>query len=138
MKLEKFHAVIKSTSLSVREKIEKEMDLRILYLTLKSKWYDMIADGIKKEEYRDETYYWMVRLMNWEYRERNNVAPFKEFTDFKHFDIVRFARGGHFHPSIPQMNLEFKGTELKEGNPEWGAVPGKIYFTINLGEITTP
>ena len=37
----------------------------ILPLVLKGKWYDMIASGAKREEYRLATPYWRVRLANW-------------------------------------------------------------------------
>lgn len=40
-------------------------DCAILHLVLKKKWYDMIASGEKKEEYRDATRYWGTRLRNW-------------------------------------------------------------------------
>ena len=36
--------------------------MRILQLVLKKKWFDMIADGIKHEEYRDINKYWCRRL----------------------------------------------------------------------------
>ena len=38
-----------------------------LHLVLKSKWYDMIASGEKKEEYRAITPYWANRI--WEKRD---------------------------------------------------------------------
>jgi hypothetical protein len=33
-------------------KATKEGNMRILHLTLKKKWFDMIASGEKREEYR--------------------------------------------------------------------------------------
>ena len=35
---------------------------RILHLTLKRKWFDMIASGKKTEEYRECKSYWIKRL----------------------------------------------------------------------------
>lgn len=35
----------------------------ILHLVLKRKWYDMIASGEKKEEYRATTPYWTKRIL---------------------------------------------------------------------------
>lgn len=32
---------------------------KILYLTLKKQWFDMINDGIKTEEYREIKPYWV-------------------------------------------------------------------------------
>ena len=40
----------------------------VLTLVLKGKWYDMIACGRKREEYRDATRYWETRLRNWSRR----------------------------------------------------------------------
>ena len=39
-----------------------EMLPAVLRLTLKKKWFDMIAAGIKKEEYREWKPYWFNRL----------------------------------------------------------------------------
>ena len=36
---------------------------KTLHLTLKKKWYDMIASGEKKEEYREVKKYWIRRLI---------------------------------------------------------------------------
>jgi hypothetical protein len=36
--------------------------MRVLHLTLKKKWFDMIASGEKKEEYREIKKYWCDRL----------------------------------------------------------------------------
>lgn len=36
---------------------------KILHLNLKKKWFDMIASGEKKEEYREITGYWVQRLL---------------------------------------------------------------------------
>lgn len=88
----------------------------------------MIASGEKKEEYREIKKFWMKRL--W--------ATSNLLDGAKYFNAVHFARGGHFHPSLPQMTLECKGIEIGTGKPEWGAEPGKEYFVIKLGEIIKP
>jgi hypothetical protein len=102
--------------------------MRILHLTLKAKFFDMIASGEKKEEYREIKLYWESRL----------CSGFPHRYAAKDFDAIRFARGGHFHPSIPQLLIEWKGMEMRTGKPEWGAEPGKEYFVIKLGEIIPP
>jgi len=45
--------------------------MKILNLTLKKKWFDMILSGEKKEEYREIKQYWETRLF--EYPEIFNV-----------------------------------------------------------------
>jgi hypothetical protein len=111
---------------------------KILHLTLKKKWFDMIASGEKKEEYRDLKVYWANRLASrimcdavggWLHNIDSNIS-------FKHFDLVHFARGGHFHDSIPQITVECLGVAIGKGKPEWGA-EGDEYFVIKLGKVLT-
>jgi len=109
--------------------------MRVLHLTLKRQWFDLIASGEKKEEYREIKQFWIKRLLS-------NIEHLTTPEDVKcigarfiNFDAVHFASGGHFHPSIPQITLECKGIEISTGNPSWGAEPGKEYFVIKLGEI---
>lgn len=35
---------------------------RVLYLSVKKKWFDMIVSGEKTEEYRETSVYWSARL----------------------------------------------------------------------------
>jgi len=65
---------------------------RILHLTLKRKWYDMIASGEKKEEYREIKDYWGVRL--------------KDFLVKKPFDYIIFKNG--YNKEAPTMIVELK------------------------------
>lgn len=97
---------------------------RVLHLRLKKKWFDMIASGEKKEEYRDLTEYWQVRLVDHIY---------DQLYDFKKFDEVYFKNG--YLKDSPFLKVKCKGIRIGEGKPEWGAEPGKKYFVIELGEI---
>ena len=36
--------------------------MRVLHLTLKKKWFDMILSGEKKEEYREIKSYWCAQF----------------------------------------------------------------------------
>lgn len=98
--------------------------MNTLHLTLRSKWYDLIKDGVKLEEYRDVKPFWIKRL----------TAHNNAFDNCRDFAYVTFARGGHFHQSIPQMTLKCEGIHIGTGNPDWGAEPGKEYFVIKLGD----
>ena len=108
--------------------------MKILYLTLKGKWYDMIASGEKPEEYRDLKPFWVKRLTNGikEYKSEYCLNGIGYEVDWKVFTHVTFARGGHFHPSLPQMTIPLKNIEIGKGNPSWGAELGKEYFVIKL------
>lgn len=101
---------------------------KILHLTLKRKFFDMILSGEKKEEYREVTKYWLRRL---KVNARTSVSQ----GAFREFDSIRFANGGHFHPSLPQFDIECLGITVGEGREDWGAVPGKQYFVIKLGNL---
>ena len=102
--------------------------MRILYLPLKKRWFDMIASGIKKEEYREITKYWTTRLVETE----GNLID--DFT-FKEFDYVEFTLG---YPSADNYDarIRFKLNSIRKdiGRPEWGADPGKEYYVISIGE----
>jgi len=95
--------------------------MKVLHLTLKKKWFDMISSGEKKEEYRGYSHYWVRRLF------KDEVMPV-----FKDFDSVHFVNGGNFHPSHPSITVQCLGIEIREGRPEWGAVEGVKYFVIKL------
>ena len=89
--------------------------MKILHLTLKKKWFDMIASGEKKEEYREIKPYWSSRLIE------------------KHFTHICFRNG--YAKDAPRFTAELKGIRVCTGRTEWGAAEGEIYFVLELGEI---
>lgn len=119
---------------------------KILHLTLKKKWFDLISSGEKKEEYREigkENEFWEKRLLKC-FKETKVTHECRKATchacltradggRFKTFDKVRFRNG--YRPDSPTCELEVKGIRIGEGKEEWGAEPGKQYFVITLGEI---
>lgn len=89
------------------------MNKKILYLPIKKKWFDLIAQGKKKEEYREQKRYWLRRLYN--------KTLFR-----KEFDEVHFKNG--YHKDSPFMRVEFKGIyQTKKDN--------KDMFVIKLGKV---
>lgn len=123
--------------------------MKTLDLVLKHKWYDMIACGEKKEEYREIKPHWFDRLIDCRvpktsflatrYFGLDNSTPqihnLKEDFDsewlvFKEFDAVRFHRGY----TSTTMTYEIESISIGKGNHEWGAEPGKDYFVIKLGK----
>ncbi len=87
--------------------------MRILHLTLKKKWFDMIASGEKTEEYREIKPYWIKRLV-------------------KNYNFIKFRNG--YSPDSPTMIVELKGIERDIGKPEWGA-PDWLVYKLSLGKI---
>lgn len=112
---------------------------RILHLTLKRKWFDMIASGEKKEEYRDIKPYWVSRLVD-------GLFPEKEPNDFtflwngflfsmltaEHYDVVEFRNG--YSKNAPTMQVEI--LDITDGftTLKW-ADEYKPAFIIKLGKI---
>jgi len=99
---------------------ETNKEPRVLHLTLTSKWFKMILDGIKPEEYREVKAYWSKRLLD-----GHGKA--------KEFDVIVFKNG--YAKNCPMIAVEFKGLEYRTGNQEWGAQPGIKYYVLLLGEI---
>jgi hypothetical protein len=96
--------------------------MKVLHLTLKKKWFDMIASGEKKEEYREIKSYWISRL----------CCGFPSMYSEKTFDVVLFRNG--YSKDSPKLAMKWIGMQFGDGKPEWGAEPGKKYFVIKLGE----
>ena len=88
---------------------------RILHLTLKKKWFDMIASGVKKEEYREMKPYWHKRLLN------------------KGYDVICFRNG--YAKDSPKVTVKYEGLSSSLGIIEWGAPEGKPVYILKLGNI---
>lgn len=137
--------------------------MKILDLVLKGKWYDMISDGIKREEYREIKPYWIKRIMKcvrWCskglvqaerklgyaycydnlvngkrlcYSQQDGGACCGTLSDFTAIS------GGYthvrFHRGYTNTTMLFKceGITIGHGRKEWGA-PEEEVFIIKLGE----
>ena len=97
--------------------------MKTLKLVLKKKWYDMIASGEKKEEYREMKEYWIHRLAE-------DVPPPSFFG--RRYGTVTFYLG--YAKERPSMSFKIESITIGKGKTEWGAEPGKDYFVIKLGE----
>jgi hypothetical protein len=126
-----------------------------LQLSLKKKWFEMTKAGVKTEDYREITPYWCSRLLTCtggkrtqEYWSDMLTYPTTESTPilqklstdkwlykFEEFDLNIMTLG---YPKSTEsdrtLKLEHKGIEIREGNPEWGAEPGRLYFVIKHGK----
>ena len=85
---------------------------RILHLTLKKKWFDLIASGKKTVEYREFKPHWEKRLLG------------------KTFDEVHFRNGYRKDSPFMRVSLLYihepmNGEEFTEGR----------YFAIYLGSV---
>jgi hypothetical protein len=100
----------------------------VLKLTLSRKWFEMIASGEKKEEYRELKPYWHRRLSNhWCKAEKA-----KGNGGLKSFSMVRFRNG--YQSDSPTMEVEIEFISNGVGKEEWGAPKEPVYI-IKLGKI---
>lgn len=101
---------------------------RILHLTLKRGPFDMIAQGVKLEEYRDIKSHWNKIFTNhWCKKVKTEGRG-----PLKTWDIVHFTNGYGDHR--PQIEVEFVNIHRGVGNTEWGA-SGIDQYIISLGKI---
>ncbi len=112
--------------------------MKTLHLVLKAEWYDMIASGEKREEYREITSYWLNRLRDKAMtcidkvvcRAKCDLQCWKtDNCGFSDFDVVCFYRGY----TKQRMIFECKGINIGRGCKKWGA-PDRDVFIIRLGE----
>lgn len=117
---------------------------KTLYLPLKKKWFNMIKDGIKKEEYREIKPKYLALFCDFVH-EASEPNKYNEFDvgfhlmwpmDFSEkYDTLVFTLG-YPKANDPERRLEFNNPKIRigEGKPEWGAEPGKKYFVITWDE----
>jgi len=94
---------------------------KILHLSLRKKWFNLIASGKKTMEYREDKPYWQKRLLDGE-------IP-------KNFDIVRFKNG---YGNVPTMDVKFRGiafTTPKWCKPTNGEILTGDTIVIKLGKV---
>ena len=111
------------------------MSMVILDLSLQYEWYDMIASGEKKEEYRKMNDYWWHRL----HACSSHCPPGYDVgmcrvcprTYLKHFDAIRFHRG---QGSPTSMLIECIGIRIGLGREDWGAPKQEAVYVIQLGD----
>lgn len=96
------------------------MSSLVLPLTIKKQWFNMILEGIKKEEYREIKDYWKSRLMN-------------DDGSFKEFSTIRFTNG--YGSDKPSFDIQCNGIRIDTGIPEWGGSNETNVFVLELGDI---
>lgn len=79
-----------------------------LYLNLKREYFDAIAEGTKRVEYRDQSEHWKRKL------------------EGRKYDQILFRNG--YAPDAPAMIVEFRGLR------RYGRGEG-AYYAISLGRV---
>ena len=89
--------------------------MKILHLTLKKKWFDMILSGEKLEEYREIKPYWDARLSKHKYTH------------------IKFTNG--YGKDKPAFIIEIKELLRGLGLISWGGTPFQSTYIFRLGKI---
>jgi hypothetical protein len=129
--------------------------MKELQLSLKKQWFRMTESLIKKEDYRSITPYFCNRFLLFKGEKRSKGFWENEFfkvdsespenlilkyiqrgiVKFKSFKTNTMTLG---YPKSTDMErilkFEHEGIEIRTGNPEWGAVEGRLYFVIKHGK----
>ena len=115
-------------ALKIPSKIQPLLKLKrikmpiILHLTLERKWFEMIASGEKKEEYKRITAYWEKRLFS------NG-----HYGQPKQYDIIRFRNG--YAKNAPEVDVKWMGCWVGHGEEKWGGSFLRDQYVIGLGKI---
>lgn len=103
----------------------EEQGIPVLHLNLKGNWYDMIEQGIKKEEYRE------IKLSYNRIFGDNGIKIKKRYyhpTDV----VVCFSNG--YATDRRQMLWTLKDKRVYFGKEEWGAVKDVTYYVLYVNE----
>ncbi len=90
------------------------MGVRTLKLTLTRRWFDMVASGEKREEYRRPSRWILSRL------------------EGKSYDAVEFRNG--YGRDAPAVVVAYRGWRMGTGRAEWGC-DGERKVVIELGGV---
>ncbi len=110
--------------------IDKEMKKKVLRLTLKKKWYDLILLGIKREEYREIKEYWLKRLFE---VQSPMIAKFifgNVGLTPKDFTHVQFRLG--YRKNAPTMDFQITDIGINRGDSSMGAPVDKDVIIIKF------
>ncbi len=99
----------------------------VLKLNLKRKWFEMISDEIKKEEYREIKPFWSRIFVDGKIKIK---GKYYHPTDV----FIQFSNG--YAKKRPQIMFECKGLKVDFGKEEWGAEPNTQYYVLQLGDAT--
>lgn len=129
--------------------------MKILNLSLHTKWFDLTKASIKKEDYREINPYWCNRFLlfngNTKKKEFWEAEVFKsdahtptqlllsflvkEIVSFKKYDKNKMTLG--YPNNTDNLRIETfvnDGICIDYGQEEWGAEPNKLYFVIKHGK----
>ena len=97
----------------------------MLILPTKRKWFLMILDGVKLEEYREIKPYYTRRFQTIELLDDYGLPTVNEVG-------VMFCNGysGNAPSFIANVSID-----IKTGREDWGAEPGKEYYSLRIHQV---
>lgn len=103
----------------------KRSECAVLHLVLTGRWFDMIATGQKREEYRELSDYWTTRIVNWMKAAEASGLPC----------VIEFRRG---YAARAQRTAFLAGgigvrAPYRFQHPDWGE-PCERHYVLTLGE----
>ncbi len=98
----------------------------MLILPIKKYWFDMISRGQKPEEYREIKSYWSRRFM------KAGMLDPKGNPTGKIAEVLFVNGYGKTRPAIQATVI----LTIGPGNPRWGALPGKLYYRLEIEVFT--
>lgn len=99
------------------------MEKKVLNLSVKKQWFDMIKAGDKTEEYREIKPYWIKRLTT-NCEVLYDVAAETHYGEvlYRPYTHVLFVKG---YPKGNKPSVEKKIVDITIGNPKKGLCPDK-------------
>lgn len=91
---------------------------KVLKLTLKKKWFDLMKSGEKKIEFRDPSDWIFSRLLD-------------ENSNEKEYDLIEFKNG--YGTNAPSFLCEFLGWDIEEKQTEY--IFGSVKIISEVGTI---
>ena len=95
-----------------------EVKKKVLKLTLKKKWFDLMCAGFKKIEFREPSEWILSRLLD----ENGNE---------KGYDLIEFRNG--YGKNAPSFLCEFLGWDIEEKQTEY--IFGSVKIITDVGTI---
>ncbi len=111
----------------------------MLVLPIKKKWFDMIASGEKKEEYREiKPYYNRILgklFIGFPFTEViiNNFGSIRNYDEKQIKSNVEIIFRNGYRADSPKIKCTCN-LRIGQGKEEWGAEQGKKYYVLELIE----
>jgi len=97
----------------------------MLTLPIKKKWFELITLGVKKEEYREPSDYWIKRLRHERYVQ--DVS--------KNYCGLRLVIRNGYRKDAPSAVITLSKIDKGPGLEAWGAEKGKEYLRLHIAKV---